>query len=73
MQSRQRAAMDYALANLIGIAFHDPKHIPKTVSQAYPGLFEDQRKTADWTIIKANMLAYQKTYNARQRKAGDKD
>jgi hypothetical protein len=40
-QMRLRASMDYQLAQLIGIAFNDPKKYPKTLQKAYPELFKE--------------------------------
>lgn len=73
IRAQERAVMDYSLAALIGCAIGGSNKMPRSPQKAYPWLFEGGKKTADWTVIKANMQAYQRVHNARRRKAGDKD
>jgi hypothetical protein len=58
-----RALMDYQLAQLIGVAFNDPKKYPKSLKQAYPELFD---APDDWRAQKASFKQFAEEFN-RQR------
>jgi hypothetical protein len=59
-----RAKMDYQLAQLIGVMFHEPKKYPKSLSAAYPDLFGDS--SGGWQESKAQWQKYAAEFN-RQR------
>ena len=63
-QTRLRAAMDYQLAQLVGIAFNDPQKYPKTLQKAYPELFkENGKKAMTWQEQKENFKRYAEQHN----------
>lgn len=61
-----RAEMDYQLAQLIGVMFHEPKKYPKSLQSAYPGLFKGT--SGGWRESKAQWQKYAAEFN-RQREA----
>ncbi|SHI24999.1 hypothetical protein SAMN02745823_03889 [Sporobacter termitidis DSM 10068] len=61
-----RAALDYHLGRLIGIAFNDPKKYPDSFEKAYPHLFKKERKVFDYQEHKAQFAAYAKVHNQQR-------
>lgn len=64
-QLRLRATMDYQLAQLVGVAFNDPKKYPKTLQKAYPGIFKENSPKMTWQEHKENMKRYAEQHNRR--------
>jgi hypothetical protein len=65
-QMRLRANMDYQLAQLIGIAFNDPKKYPTTLQKAYPDLFNKQSKKMTWQENKEQLKMYAAVHNQQR-------
>lgn len=61
-----RAKMDYQLAQLIGVMFHEPKKYPNSLKAAYPDLFGGA--SGGWRESKAQWQKYAEEFN-RQRGA----
>lgn len=77
-RTRARAAMDYQLAQLIGIAANAPKQYPTSLERAYPNLFRASANplpAEDWRAVKERMTSFAAAHNAvyRAKKAGDVD
>ena len=60
-KSRFRASFDYQLAQLIGIAFNEPKKYPKTLQRAYPELY--QKRQITWQEHKENFARFAEQHN----------
>lgn len=69
MMRDMRAMMDYRLANLIAIGFHEPKKFPQTLSEAYPFL-SVSAKQGTWQESKAEMAAIAGAHNRSFKKGG---
>lgn len=54
--------MDYRLANLIGLAFNDPKRFPRTVFAAYPFVTRLPRR-GTWQDSKAEFAVIAAAHN----------
>jgi hypothetical protein len=63
---QMQAALDYQLAQLIGLAFNDPKKYPKTLQKAYPELFKNSAGSMSWQASKDQFKKYAEEFN-RQR------
>lgn len=63
-QQQLQAVTDYQLAQLIGLAFNDPKKYPKDIRKAYPYLFDS---SADWRENKEQFRRYAEEFNARRK------
>lgn len=61
-----QAGMYYTLANLIGIAFNDPKKFPRTLKDAYPFVREPARR-GTWQESKAEFAAIAAAHNRSLR------
>lgn len=70
-QARTQAAVAWKLANLIAVAYHDPKKFPGK-EEAFPGLFRDdtvqEPKQTDWRLLEVRMAAYAQAKNAQLQK-----
>ncbi len=72
--AQERANMDYNLASLIGLAVVSPKHMPRNVRDAYPGLFKkNEHKPQDWRAVKEQMSLYAKVHNRKIKGVGARD
>lgn len=69
-EAQLQAGLIYRLGSLVGIAVNDSKKYPRTVSKAFPGLFDGmddgQPKQQDWRVMKERMNAYNE-YLRRKR------
>ena len=69
-EAQMQAGLIYRLGSLVGIAVNDPKKYPRTISKAFPGLFdgvdEERPMQQDWRIMKERMNTYS-TYLKRKR------
>jgi hypothetical protein len=63
-QQQIQALADYQLAQLIGVAYNDPKKFPKNIKKAYPHLFDSSE---DWRESKDQFRRYAEEFNARRQ------
>ena len=62
LQRQIYAEQIFYLAHLASRSFHDPNKLPKTLSEAFPGLWEKEKEADDWMLLKANMCALAKVH-----------
>lgn len=62
----ERAAMDYRLASLIGLAFCGK--VPP-LHEAYPGLFDAPDVVQDWRVAKDRLMRYAEAHNRAREEA----
>lgn len=62
-QQQIQALADYQLAQLIGVAFNDPRKFPKNIKKVYPHLFGSE----DWRENKEQFRRYAEEFNARRQ------
>lgn len=68
---QDNAALVHGLARLINLAVWDPKHLPGTPKDAFPGLFPKKSVPGiTWQESKANWAAYAKIHNAQRGGGG---
>lgn len=68
-EQRLRAVMDYRLASLIrisiGDAFGKSSNFPRTVVDAYPDIFREEKKQQPWQESKEHFARYAEVVNQK--------
>lgn len=66
-KQKVQAGLCYGLANLIGIAFNDPKKFPRTLQEAYPFVRTPARR-GTWRESKEEFKAIAALHNRSMRR-----